>query len=862
MASIELYINKQLCEIENPETFSIYLKRQFLNPAELSTKDAQKSYDITLPATAVNNTIFGYTNTEEVRGKFSQLYDAQLLVDGVKIFDGKFRLSSITKKSYKGNLGVPAPKTVKDIFGETMMNQAGKWELNNFKGFDSISEYNNAEDSPVIFPLVLYGLLPKSPKENGEFTGKDIYDNSVTLGLEDFYPSVNCVEMLKNIFEQAGYNLSGTALADERLSKLYVSYKNPSDYEFDWGVSKIWIGGEWKHYRNNTKTFENKYVTDAESRRYIVNLFDSQNSQMAIHSDNGGNITTRNKTTITIPRSGLYKIRFNVDLSMLTDEQLLTHSQRIGVRTGTLDSSPIEIHLVKNLDKSLNEIQFINKFALDNINQDIKDDEAVFPEHHRVNFIDPKIDKNFLCGFAFGKHPDENFRNPLNVDYCNPMAISGGRSWDFDGGNGVTDRTYSAVYSPSYLKRNWDKKGKFIVDLQNADTHTWRNNNISAGGIVSQVVWLDKEDKIDLLTLANYKFSQYKEKETDIFFQWDNSLFGYSIDFSLEIEPFNHYRDWLKIDDDGSSTEAMDWDKNDEGAFVENQIDLMKSLPSEVKINDWIDNFCKAFNLTLYNVGGNRFNLDIKAKEIARNTSAVIDLDEKANINQLSNQPLNLPSVYELGFTIDTGEEGYVESIAKQNEQAELKLNTGDDGGGTFETGSEDVNKQTQTSNFSYCWYKKLYNSKLHKLLGLVFMEVPVIADHEAWENDYDYKEMLSKEYFDKGQRFWYKSGVKELNLRLGRTATVALVSDEYDGNYRQKLNYRNEPDTIMSNYFLLLTNQKHYTIVNCYLSPEEYKDLGRSLVKLNGDLYYAAEIDGYDPLGKKPGTIKLIRQI
>ncbi|MDH6309607.1 hypothetical protein M2451_001973 [Dysgonomonas sp. PFB1-18] len=60
----------------------------------------------------------------------------------------------------------------------------------------------------------------------------------------------------------------------------------------------------------------------------------------------------------------------------------------------------------------------------------------------------------------------------------------------------------------------------------------------------------------------------------------------------------------------------------------------------------------------------------------------------------------------------------------------------------------------------------------------------------------------------------------------------------------------------------LLLTNQKHYTIVNCYLSPEEYKDLGRSLVKLNGDLYYAAEIDGYDPLGKKPGTIKLIRQI
>ena len=127
MASLELYINQQLCDTENSEDFSVYLKRQLLNPAELSMKDAQRSYDITLPATAVNNEILGYINTEEVKGKFLQLYDAQLIMNGIKIFDGKFKISEIAKTYYKGNLGVPAQKTVKDIFDEKMMNEAGEW---------------------------------------------------------------------------------------------------------------------------------------------------------------------------------------------------------------------------------------------------------------------------------------------------------------------------------------------------------------------------------------------------------------------------------------------------------------------------------------------------------------------------------------------------------------------------------------------------------------------------------------------------------------------------------------------------------------------------------------------------------------
>lgn len=842
--NIELYIANKLCDL-NSSDLGIVLKRQFITPESLSVKDAQKSYSITLPATNTNNEIFNYVNVEEVGDKFSIYPDAKLYVGGVLVLEGKFRLSEITKDGYKGNLGVPKALLARDIFGDMFLNQAGTWKIDNFIGFDSISAYNEMAKPPVIFPLVLYGLLPKSATATGGFTAKDQYDNYVSWELGDFLPSVNCLEMLKKVFENSGYNLQGTALEDDRLTNLFMSYKNPNDYEFDWGVGSIELRGEWKHYMPETGELETKYDINLERKQYACNISFSRNNRPKIISDTGGNISINgNRTFIKVPRSGLYKI--SLHSTVLFNDNNVKPNGRIGVGQGTFNDAPLEIHLIKNLDRTLNEIQFNNRFSRDNINQEINDESAIFPQPHRVNFIDPKTDKNFLCGFSFGRHSDENYRNPLNPDDCNPMAITGGRSWDFDSGNGVSDRTYSAVYSPSYQNRGGINQDKFIVDLRNADTVTDRLNDTRGSGDVRQIVWLDKDDKLDLITTTVYKINKI---------QLYAYICDYCIKYTIKLEPFNPYLGWLKIAPDGSSTKAMDWD--DKHEFIENQIDLIQSLPSETKINDWIENFCKAFNLSLSKTGEKTFSLDINYNRMVKNTSIIIDLDERADVKQSVNQPLNIPSVYELGFTIDNSEEGYYRSITEFNKQGEPILTSGENGGGRFETGSIDTTKLTQTSNFSYCWYKNIKYTRDGSILSL-----PVITDKEIWMNDYDTKEMLSKQYFDKGQRFWYKYGVKELDLGLGRTAKIALVSNTHNGDHEQTLNYKNEPNTIMSNHFLLLTNRKYYTVVECYLSPEEYSNLDIALVRFNGDLYNIAEIDGYDPLGGRKCTMKLIRKI
>lgn len=843
---IEVYIEDQLCDLDKPD-ISMRFKRQFIKPTELNTKDAQKSYSITIPATPRNNKILNYGNIEETDNKFGKIYSGtKVYIDSVNVFDGSFLLSEITQRYYKGNLVVVAPKSIKDVFGEIAMSQAGRWIIP-FKGVADITTYNNKENAECIFPLVLYGLLPKQGTNN-IFTPKNVYDDTVRLTLDDFPPSVNVIQMLQRIFKNANYSLTGSAINDRKLNSLYVSYKNPNDFEYGafWPMGKMQIQGSWQAIKNGEVESKINILTDGRKRN-VVNFFDSSNAAYTI-SDSGSNITNKDgRTTFIVPATGLYKISFENNFSMPQDESSI--DEPIIVEKGNLNDVHTEIKIIKNLGlesgRNISEITFDNIFFRNNLNQNAGDSNTIFPKLGEVNFIDPLVNKDLISGFAFGKYDDVNFINPLNGDHCNPMAIKGGYSWSAEYSDGTRDRAYSATQSSGYAYADGSDEGHFKVDL-NRTTIASKAFDYSANGELNQIIWLEKGDRLDIIGVSFAGSFPLPVKDT---------IFNYAVDYTLTLEPFQHNIGWLKMDNDGASTAPMNW--NDASTFTKDEINLIKFLPSEVKVNDWIDNFCKAFNLRLENTGTNRFELNIKSTDIMSRLSNIIDLDKKANVYQRSNQSLGLPYMYDLGFTIDNNEEGYVRSMSVSEETGERVLNTGTTGGGQFRTGSFETNVIQQTSNFSYCWYKQLFDTNENDLI-----KVPVITDSEIWENDYDYGEMMGKTFFDKSQRFWYKTGVKELILNNNAVADIAIVGNEYSGASRLILDYENKSDSILRNYFLLLTNSKSYTIIDCYLSPEEYTMLSKSLIKFNGDLYHAAEIDGYDPLGKNTGTLKLIRRI
>lgn len=983
---IELYIDKQLCDISDPDKFSVYLKRQLYNPTELNTKDAQASYSITLPASTTNNRIFGFANIEEVRGKFERLYDAELIVNGVRIFEGNFKISEIDSYSYKGNLGIPAPKTAKDIFGDKELNKMGNWKLDFEKefgyteGLDFITYYNKKPDSPCIFPFVLYGLLPKileietpadqtiaddTPEEDGAYINeykdkfKTIYDETVRLGIEDFPPSVNCLQMLQKIFENEGYKLNGSAFNNERLKSLYVSYKNPNDYvqEWNWGdLGKMSVHAKWStHDTTRDKDKYEKQISKS-TNSYSVNLFNSNRLVPLKIEDKGTNIIytkytdtyTANEKTVkderhslhlVIPRSGYYKVKLKCDEFRLdtTQAQGYRYEDTLsGIRfTGvnhdhimdnSFDRSRYEIQVLRDYGES--DFRLADPVGLFNQPQFAQTkigDNNQYPKFHPVSggpmVVDPSVNPNFICGLHWGEHSDAYETYGPGEYAGNYMFIANGFSWDksYSQKNKILCAYDSSVYDNNNNRiedGNYHYFGKIFPqdgeeEQEESQYPEWKYGLIKKRYAYFQEKpdFADPDKKYNHITQSNFKYNNYiEEKYTDcsgegyveciIWLEkgeritvgvvgdladlrrggngiYDDSVVLTNLDFTLEAEPFRTDIEWCNFDSQGNLNpkNVLSWNDMGNYGFRKKHINLIDFLPSGQKTNDWIDNFCKAFNLDLLHAAGDKFELNVKHRQLVSATSSIIDLDKRTHTVNRHNESLGLPERYKLGFTANTGEEGYVESM-DEDEKGNKIMSTAYSGGGEFITGSHDTAVTEQTSNFSYCWYKQLYKPDAVTKKIMPFIEVPVISDHEVWKikGKGDYQEMMSKIYFDKAQRFWFHSGENidiiladnpnETEPSIRKTISTAIAANAQKGNVPMLLNYQDEPDSIMRHYFFLLDNRSHYTEVECYLTPQEYAKVNISLAKFNGDLYNITSVDGYDPACRKPAKLKLIPRV
>lgn len=886
--NIELYIANRLCDLEKSD-LSIRLKRQFINPSELNTKDAQKSYTISLPSTPTNDEIFRYSNVEETEGKFSIYPDARLYVNNILILEGKFRLTEITRDSYKGNLGVPAPLTAKDVFGEMKMNEAGEWLVEDFTGLESISEYNKKTNPKCIFPYALYSTLPYN------------LDNTNNLGqspdkleITDFPPSTNCIQLLKKLFEHTNYKLSGNALDDELLKNLYVSYRNPAEYQMPFNYKKVVLEGKWSNFyspgraERQCKVLPHPYAKryedtkgkdkDHQDHNFIAcNLFQADNFTYRIIEDSSKQvkIISNNKIEYKVPKNGLYKIKLDSHFSFRQNEiSTITTEDRDGAKNNIVDYKKYKndykrdlknVSLELKLVRSENESFDLEKATMDNyfidFNKDYRErnypDPNLLPHGTNTHFIDKSKNPYLISGFTWGRPTHDNYHSdkititenqetdnfhyfqiPEYVNKNQPMdeacnIIAPLYSED-SFSEGYPKTTISAIYSPGYVKNENEEKAKYKVDLINANNRVIANNRALSGeGELSQIMWLNAGENITILTVM--------DRARDI--DWIH----HDIYFTLEIEPFSSNQSWLtdKMDaTTSSSKEPIDFLTPVD--FLLDSMNLIKFQPSEIKIDDWISNFCKAFNLELLHTGKNQFELNIKNHNgLNKATSKVIDLDKKANVWHATNENMSLPSSYDLGFTINTSEQGYSKSFNKKEIE---------DGGGKFPTGSNEPKTIKQTSNFSYCWYETL--PKAGK-------QVPNLTEKEVWEPGKSEKEANAKKFFNSAQRFWYHTNnTQEVKLYGNTPVDLALVSNTYKGDKTLELNYEDKPNSIMRSYFMLLTNERNYTSVECYLSPEEYSDLGNSYIKFNGDLYIVAEADGYDPMGKSKTKLKLIKKM
>lgn len=932
MINVELYINNQLCDIVTPYELGVRFQREILIPSEITTKDVQYSFTIKLPTSSTNNKIFNYANVEEVKNKFNYEYKALLIVDSIKVFDGKFRLTEIDEDTYKGNLYIPAAKTIKEIFGSKKLTENGNWNIPFTDFASSISEYNTrqkTEIQPCIFPFALYGLLPKvSTNPNavvngevvGEYTAKDLWDEYVRLGIEDIPPSINCLKMLKTIFNNNGYTLGGTAFEDSRLTNLFVSYKNEADYvqEWNWGrLCSFNIKGTWESVVNRydgSRTFERNIERNETDKGtfYTVNLFDCNQVNFTSISDTGTNVITsdnkdkwnddryrRKKAFITIPKSGLYKIKVKGSIELddtynhsgrnsgwkwedgVTGNRFTSAGQyKNGSRNNRFGRKRYEIQLVRDFGSGDFETSYKTVVGFyykpnnpqnnDFSNKSPENYPKYFPKEYKAHLIDASTDEKFLCGLHFGRASNDSDYNPKGYP-ANYMFIKNGYSWDksftqskkiysaYNNPDGcwcwgtdndatieVDPDTGEEIEGEESIDLAWRDSNRYEAHIDNIpNSYISQSGDYIGNGELYHIVYLEKGEHITLLCVAEANDLRRNTDKT----KWDWGCAYMKMNFELDVQPFRTDTSWITINNNGNGYQNMDW--NTESNFKKDNIDLIKFLPNDVKTDEWIDNFCKAFNLTLRLNGLRNFDLDVKQTNTL-NTTSVIDLENKANTNYRNNTPLGLPSAFEIGFTINDEEEGY--------------RRTGEDGGGKIETGTVDGTILTQTSNFSYCWYKdirKKIGNETEKNIQL-----PIISNYEIWENSMNYSEGVQKLYTSYAQRFWYYSGIlndKAGNISIGgKDLKLADVSNTFNKDKILILNYSNKGNTILRTYFTVIaSNDTNYTEIECYLTPDEYDRLdGSSLIKWNGDLYYISSIEGYDITEKNKTKLKLIRKM
>lgn len=1049
MTNVELYINSRLCDVD--KSFGVRLNRQLLKPGELNTKDAQYSYSITLPGTAANNAVFGYANIEETRNKFNKGYRAELIINSVRVFVGNFLLTEVSQTKYKGNLYVPAAKSIKDIFGETKLNENPECRLyfnenEDFAGFISRNNQNAANGSQMaIFPYVLYGVLPKVPLtlDSNNYSARNIWDTSVRMGIQDIAPSINILKALDHIFRSRKLRLTGTAFDDERLARLYMSYKNENNYVQPWNygyLAFMKIRGYWSNVRGNLNKFErNGYQTDYDGQTYYSSdLLDATNTDIDLNNiyDPGANILvndtndnsgqTWTQCQVRIPSSGFYKVHLKADLSIDKHPNGDSDGWRGGYdgmqfvggdssddrNANSFRKKRYEIKLLRDRgtgDFGLANGKIDRVYYRDNLNQNETWDEENLPKHFpspgysdsgkycETMIVDPAQNPNYVVGMAWGNRHSNNplVSNMERTDFGTILAAKTGLSWDvsanptnpakvglpnvgymkygplgnydddsenpnmnidYSGGEWVYNKgldddgnlvdlpegvtsivlrrfllpkystfnliippgagytgkvfihrslsypTSAAVYefdengklsfdsqpsssstgSKTFLSMylnyddaqpegvkfdiseslvinrtydtegdaiDWEQTKKFKMTLNNAPesyaSRGWHkgnyiNNDWYASGEVNAIVWLDAGE---LLTIASVSDQgRYKRHSSKGKYGWTK----HAIDFELDIAPFRTNEDWLKVNSAGNGIGTMDWD--DDTNFDTDSIDLVKFLPADVKTDDFIENFCKAFNLILSQTGTNSFSLDVKQTKAAV-SSLFINLDNLASVKDRSNQPLGLPSLYRLGFTVDQEEEGYVA--------------TGEDGGGSFETGAIIESIAEQKSNFSYNWFKDITKVQTG---GNVVLPIPIISKAEVWASTMTYPDAMKKRYSNLAARFWYFDGLLNdlgANFEFNKEPLkIAKVSNTLPN--RCTLNYKRETQTILDNFFTLLIDAgSHYTEIEGYLTPQQYEQLdGAIMAMFNGDQYYVAELSGYDPLGRNKTKIKLIRKI
>lgn len=616
---------------------------------------------------------------------------------------------------------------------------------------------------------------------------------------------------------------------------------------------------------------------------------------------------------IIIPADGFYKIMMGGVIELTQTAQLQTTNQTVvyhqydyepyelkkaselnsyfhyvTVPVNIKTTMPIEIQLVKNYDENLELIKGKN-------NQIVVDGRpshsTFFEKNNQSNFInyqccyphekncysfitdhdkigdstivtsqngfyiqgdddimvyDPIVSDAFICGWS-------TMGNSVGGGTC--AFIKNGYSWSKTRSS-RTDALYNQSGYYSFTTENsvvTSRKTQYNAnELESAPQSYFSVTGNRCIARVSGVVYLHKNDKLEIMGVRR---GYWNDEEAQ--------RYKYTANISLEIEaisPENIYK--LK---------SSDFTWNSSTRFP-TQLNLFNFTNNETKISDWLKNIAEAFNLE-YVFDGTNVDVNVN-KGIKKDISYSVDIDDRVNSDEAESEYISYPREMSVRYKIDTDEHGFYNSVPLEHINDDDWKNWGDSGYTIIQLNDDsyETSNQNKSTNFSYTWYDNFqFNRSGQNQIGI---SIPVISNEEYMIDNYDYENSMAHRGYNLPQRFWFRGnsfGVQvptenDYTISSNSVITrnnVSLYSVKNQKN-RINLSYKDTEISLVTEYFnihpMLSSN---YVIVDVYLTPEEYKLIkDGATVHFDDDIYYVSEIQGHDPSGSNPTTLKLIKKV
>lgn len=466
-------------------------------------------------------------------------------------------------------------------------------------------------------------------------------------------------------------------------------------------------------------------------------------------------------------------------------------------------------------------------------------DKGYMPRENELLCYDPLVNSGFICGIS-------------SMSNGTPAVIKNGYSWN----PSVADK-YGAKYNQTgYYQVTeqgqqsgnlvWTKTQYNQNTLQDSTGCTATVSNDILSGTIEMICELQKNDILVLKAVAR---------------NWENDRGNFFYDFDVNVQ----------VDISAYSPGTVEemtyknrgWDSPSE---FSRDLQLGEFMNKETKVSDFIQDFVKQFNLSVYNEGNvvymNKQKLDDRQRY-------AINIDDRVINSDVESALIEYPASMKVNYKIDTEEWGFETTVPAERLNYPDWAQYGDYGTSKVVISTfDDAKDETVDLKHSYTYYdtfKVLDDNNTE--LGTI--TIPVISKFSYMIDGYDYEESMKVDGKGLPIRYWFRGNDTGFTVNVncqndaGDYGKIAKIYDTKNERNGIELSYKDKEGTLLRRYFNINPSlDTNYIIVNCYLTAEEYTLLKKGAnVIFDSDVYVVSEIRGYDPMGVNETELTLIKQ-